>query len=50
MKYVSDRHAGRPDALIDVPAGGGLADIAALKAAKDTGRVRLVGPVAMAAP
>ena len=37
MKYVSDRHAGRPDALIDVPAGGGFADIAALKGAKDIG-------------
>ena len=37
MKYVSDRHAGRPAALIDVPAGGGFADIAALKGAKDIG-------------
>ena len=37
MKYVSDRHAGRPDALIDVPVGGGFADIAALKGAKDIG-------------
>ena len=37
MKYVSDRHAGRPDALIDVPDGGGFADIAALKGAKDIG-------------
>ena len=37
MKYVSDRHAGRPDALIDVPAGGGFADIAALKGSKDIG-------------
>ena len=37
MKYVSDRHAGRPDALIDVPAGGGFADIAALKGRKDIG-------------
>ena len=37
MKYVSDRHAGRPDALIDVPAGGGFADIAALKGCKDIG-------------
>ena len=33
MKYVSDRHAGRPDTLIDIPAGGGFADIAALKGA-----------------
>ncbi len=37
MKYVSDRHAGRPDALIDVPAGAGFADIAALKGRKDIG-------------
>ena len=37
MKYVSDRHAGRRDALIEVPAGGGFADIAALKGAKDIG-------------
>ena len=37
MKYVSDRHAGRPDALIDVPAGGGFADIAALKDRNDIG-------------
>ena len=37
MKYVSDRHAGRPDALIDVPPGGGFADIAALKGTKDIG-------------
>ena len=37
MKYVSDRHAGRPDALIDVPTGGGFADIAALKGRKDIG-------------
>ena len=37
MKYVSDRHAGRRDALIDVPAGGGFDDIAALKGAKDIG-------------
>ena len=37
MKYVSDRHVGRPEALIDVPAGGGFADIAALKGRKDIG-------------
>ena len=28
MKYVSDRHAGKPDALIEVPKGGDFADIA----------------------
>ena len=37
MKYVTDRHAGHSDALIDVPAGGGFADIAALKGTKDIG-------------
>ena len=37
MKYVSDRHAGRPDALIDIPTGGGFADIAALKGRKNIG-------------
>ena len=37
MKYVSDRHAASPDALIDVPAGGGFDDIAALKGRKDIG-------------
>ena len=43
MKYVSDRHAGRSDALIDVPAGGGFADIAALKGAKDIGeRINII--------
>ncbi len=43
MKYVSDRHAGRPDALIVVPAGGGFADIAALKGAKDIGeRINII--------
>ena len=37
MKYVSDSHAGRPDAVIEVPAGGGFADTAALKGRKDIG-------------
>ena len=37
MKYVSDRHAGRPDALIEVPAGGGFADMAALEGNKEIG-------------
>ncbi len=31
MKYVSDKYAGRKDALIEVPKGGGFADLAALK-------------------
>ena len=37
MKYVSDRHAARPDALIDVPAGGGFADMVKLKGHKEIG-------------
>ena len=37
MKYVSDRCAGDPDALIDVPPGGGFADMAALKGDKEIG-------------
>ena len=31
MKYVSDKYAGSPDALIEVPAGGGFADMVKLK-------------------
>ena len=37
MKYVSDKHACRPDALIDVPAGGGFADMVKLKGDKEIG-------------
>ena len=37
MKYVSDKHAGRPDALIEVPLGGGFSDIAKLKGDKEIG-------------
>ena len=31
MKYVSDKYAAQPDALIDVPAGGGFDDMVKLK-------------------
>ena len=31
MKYISDKHAGDPGALIDVPEGGGFTDMVALK-------------------
>jgi hypothetical protein len=31
VKYVSDKYAGQPDALIDVPSGGSFADMTALK-------------------
>ncbi|MEJ7810697.1 MAG: class I SAM-dependent DNA methyltransferase [Gemmatimonadaceae bacterium] len=37
VKYVSDKYAGRPDALLDVPAGGSFADMAALKGDKEIG-------------
>ena len=31
MRYVSDKYAGDPNALIEVPKGGGFADIVTLK-------------------
>jgi type I restriction enzyme M protein len=37
VKYVSDKYAGQPDALIDVPAGGSFADMIALKGKKEIG-------------
>ncbi len=37
MKYVSDKYAGRPDVLIDVPDGGGFADMVRLKGDKEIG-------------
>ena len=37
MKYVSDKHDGHPDALIEVPKGGGFDDIAQLKGDKEIG-------------
>ena len=37
MKYVSDKYAGRLDALIDVPDGGGFADMVRLKGDKEIG-------------
>ena len=37
MKYVSDKYAGTPDALIDVPSGGGFADMVRLKGDKEIG-------------
>ena len=38
MKYVSDKYAGSPDALIEVPAGGGFADMVKLKGDKEIRR------------
>ena len=37
MKYVSDKYAGSPDAMIEVPEGGGFADMARLKGDKEIG-------------
>ena len=37
MKYVSDKHAGVPGAPIEVPEGGGFADMARLKGDKEIG-------------
>ena len=37
VKYVSDKYAGNPNALIDVPAGGSFADMVALKNDKEIG-------------
>ena len=37
MKYVSDKHAYRPDALIEIPPGGSFVDIAKLKGDKEIG-------------
>lgn len=37
VKYVSDKYAGRKDALLDVPRGGRFADMVALKGDKEIG-------------
>ena len=37
MKYISDKYAGDPGALIDVPEGGGFADMVALKGTIEIG-------------
>ena len=37
IKYVSDKYAGQNDALLDVPKGGGFADMVALKGDKEIG-------------
>lgn len=37
MKYVSDRYTGNPDALIEIPADGGFADMVKLKGDKEIG-------------
>lgn len=37
VKYVSDKYAGNPNGLIEVPEGGSFADMVALKGDKDIG-------------
>lgn len=37
VKYVSDKYAGDPDALIEIPQGGSFKDMQALKGNKDIG-------------
>ncbi len=37
MKYVSDKYAGKPDAIIIVPKGGSFSDMVALKGDKEIG-------------
>ncbi|WP_207895828.1 type I restriction-modification system subunit M [Hymenobacter gummosus] len=37
VKYVSDKYAGREDALLEVPEGGSFADMVAAKGKKDIG-------------
>ncbi len=36
-KFVSDKYAGKPGALIEIPAGGGFADMVKLKGDKEIG-------------
>jgi type I restriction enzyme M protein len=37
VKYISDKYAGQKDTLIEVPKGGGFADMVALKGDKEIG-------------
>jgi type I restriction enzyme M protein len=37
MKYVSDKYAASPDAVIEVPTGGSFADMVKLKGDKEIG-------------
>jgi type I restriction enzyme M protein len=50
MKYVSDKYAGTPGALIEVPKGGGFADMVKLKGDKEIGDKinRIIGRLAEA--
>jgi type I restriction enzyme M protein len=50
VKYVSDKYAGQKDALLDVPKGGGFADMVALKGDKEIGDKinKIIGKLAQA--
>jgi type I restriction enzyme M protein len=50
VKYVSDKYAGDPDALIEVPPGGSFSDMVAAKGSKEIGdRInKIVGKLAEA--
>jgi type I restriction enzyme M protein len=50
IKYVSDRYSGNPEALIEVPDGGGFADMVAAKGSKDIGdrMNKIIGKLATA--
>ena len=50
VKYVSDKHTGDPNALIEVPRGGGFADMVKLKGNKEIGdRInKIIGELATA--
>jgi type I restriction enzyme M protein len=51
VKYVSDRYAGEPYALISIPAGASFADMAALKGKTDIGdqiNKKILGPLFLA--
>ena len=37
VKYVSDKYAGQPEGMLEVPEGGGFADMVALKGDKEIG-------------
>jgi len=48
VKYVSDKYAGQKDTLIEVPKGGGFADMVALKGNKEIGEKmdKIIGKLA----
>ena len=50
VKYISDKYAGQPDALIEVPPGGSFSDMVALKGKKDIGDQinKIIGRLAVA--